>query len=94
MDMNSRSNQPELLEPERGAAEITTPPKLSAAAPRKVLLMVGAVLLLLIIGAVITMLMRMHSNDVLAKETELESVPTVAVGNHVVHRWPVERIAE
>jgi RND family efflux transporter MFP subunit len=37
------------------------------------------VLLVLVVGAVIAMLMRRHDSDVLAKETERESVPTVAV---------------
>jgi len=91
MDMDSRSSQPELLEPERRAPEITPPPKLTPAAPRKVLLMVGAVLLLLIAGAVITMLVRIHNNNVLAKETEEESIPTVAV-IHPVAEKPDEEL--
>ncbi len=41
--------------------------------------MIGLVVLVLIAGAVITMLMRMRSTHVLARETERESVPTVAV---------------
>jgi RND family efflux transporter MFP subunit len=41
--------------------------------------MIAAVLLVLVVGAVIAMLMRRHDSDVLAKETERESVPTVAV---------------
>src|ERR1035437_8710803 len=77
--MESRSNQTDVVEPEQHAAEITPPPKLPAAAPRKALLMIAAVLLVLVVGAVIAMLMRRHDSDVLAKETERESVPTVAV---------------
>jgi RND family efflux transporter MFP subunit len=77
--MDSRSNQTDVVEPEQHAAEITPPPKLPAAAPRKALLMIAAVLLVLVVGAVIAMLMRRHDSDVLAKETERESVPTVAV---------------
>src|SRR5450759_3199832 len=74
--MDSRSKQ---TEPEQYAAEITPPPKLPPAAPRKALLMVAAVLLLLIAGAVIAMLVRRHDSNVLARETEREAVPTVAV---------------
>ena len=48
--------------------------------------MVGAVLVLLIGGAVITMLVRIHSNRVLANETEQESVPTVAVVHPVAEK--------
>jgi membrane fusion protein, multidrug efflux system len=74
--MDSRSRQ---TEPEQHAAEITPPPKLPPAAPRKALLMIGVALLVLVVGAVIAMLVRRHDSNVLAKETERESVPTVAV---------------
>jgi len=84
--MDSRSTEPELLEPERSAPEITPPPKLPPAPPRKALLMVGAVLLLLIVGAVITMVVRIHNGNVLAKETEQESILTVAVVHPVAEK--------
>ena len=77
--MDSRSNQTAVEEPEHHAAEITPPPKLPAATPRRALLVIGVVLLVLVVGAVIAMLLRRHDSDVLAKETERESVPTVAV---------------
>jgi RND family efflux transporter MFP subunit len=48
--------------------------------------MVGAVVLLLIIGGVITMLVRIHSNNVLAKETEQEYIQTVAVVHPVAEK--------
>ena len=67
------------MESEYGTPEIEPPSKLPPAAPRKALLVVGIVLALLIGGAVITMLERIHSNRVLANETEKESIPTVAV---------------
>jgi len=84
--MDSRSTEPELMEPERSAPQITPPPKLPPAPARKALLMVGVVLSLLIIGAVITMLVRIHNDNVLAKETEQESVPTVAVVHPVAEK--------
>jgi multidrug efflux system membrane fusion protein len=77
--MDSRSHQTEAAEPEHHAAEITAPPKLPPATPRKALFMIAVVVLALLAGAVITMLMRIHSSRVLAQETERESVPTVAV---------------
>jgi multidrug efflux system membrane fusion protein len=77
--MDSRSNQTDVVEPEHHAAEITPPPKLPAAPPRKALLMIGVVLLVLVVGAAIAMLVRRHDSNVLADETERESVPTVAV---------------
>ncbi|MGB8768515.1 MAG: efflux RND transporter periplasmic adaptor subunit [Candidatus Korobacteraceae bacterium] len=89
--MDSRSSQSEVMEPEHHAAEITAPPKLPPAAPRKALLMIAAVLLLLAVGAVIAMLMRAHDSDVLARETQRESVPTVAV-IHPVAEKPDEEL--
>src|SRR5271169_3017554 len=77
--MDSRANQTEALEPEHHAPEITPPPKLPPAAPRRALLMIGIVLLALAVGAVITMITRIHNSRVLADETEQESIPTVAV---------------
>src|ERR1035437_2320882 len=77
--MDSRSNQTDLAEPEHHPAQIPAPPKLPPATPRKALLMIAVLLLVLVVGAVIAMLMRLHDSDVLAKETERESVPTVAV---------------
>jgi len=84
-------NQAELLDREQHAPGITPPPKLPPAAPRNALLIVGAVLLLLIIGAVITMLMRVHASQALAKETEQEAIPTVAV-IHPVSEKPDEEL--
>jgi RND family efflux transporter MFP subunit len=91
MDMDSGSSQTEVLQAERQAPEITPPPGLPPAAPRKALLIVGAVLLLLIVGAVITMLVRAHSSQALAKETEQEAIPTVAV-IHPVAEKPDEEL--
>ena len=84
--MGSQPSQAEDWERARHTPEITPPPKLPPAAPRKALLIVGAVLLLLIIGAVITMLMRIHSSQVLARETEQEAIPTVAVVHPVAEK--------
>src|ERR1039458_9471195 len=77
--MDSPSNRADVSEPEHHAAEITAPPKLPPATPRKALFMIAVVVLALVAGAVITMLMRIHSSRVLARDTERESVPTVAV---------------
>jgi len=89
--MNSGSSQAEDWEHERHAPAITPPPKLPPASPRKALLMVGVVLLLLIIGAVITVFIRMHSSQVLARETEREAIVTVAV-IHPVAEKPDEEL--
>src|ERR1039458_920415 len=87
--MDSPSNRADVSEPEHHAAEITAPPKLPPATPRKALFMIAVVVLLA--GAVITMLMRIHSSRVLAQETERESVPTVAV-LHPISEKPDEEL--
>ena len=84
--MDSRSNRTNFTEPEHHAAEITAPPKLPPATPRKALFMIAVVVLALLAGAVITMLMRIHSSRVLAQETERESVPTVAVIHPILEK--------
>jgi len=76
--MDSHSN-PGVLDDERHAAEITPPPPLPPATPRKALLLIGLVVLLLVIGGLIAMALRIHDSQVLARETERESIPTVAV---------------
>jgi RND family efflux transporter MFP subunit len=89
--MDSPSNRTDVKEPEHHAAEITAPPKLPPATPRKALFMIAVVVLALVAGAVITMLMRIHSSRVLAQETERESVPTVAV-LHPISEKPDEEL--
>ncbi len=74
-----RDSNPGILEDEGQAPEITPPPTLPPATPRKALLLIGLVVVLLVIGGVIAMLMRMRDSRVLADETERESIPTVAV---------------
>ena len=77
--MDSHSNPAELLDDGRQAPEITPPPKLPPAPPRKALMLIGLALLLLVVGGLITMLSRIRDSHVLADETERESIPTVAV---------------
>ena len=57
---------------------IQPPPDLPAASPRKALTIVGVMLLILVIAGGATMLERMTHERALAKETEFESIPTVA----------------
>jgi multidrug efflux system membrane fusion protein len=64
--------------------EITPPPKLPPAKPRKALLLVGAIVLVLVIAGIVAMLLRIHDSQVLARETEQDAVPTVAI----VHPTP------
>jgi len=63
----------------RHRPEITRPPDLDPAPPRKALLLAGIAILALIIAAALVFLSRRSEADALAKETEAVSIPTVAV---------------
>jgi len=76
----------------RHAPEITPPPQLPPATPRKALLMIGLVLLLLVIGAVATAVVRIRNSRVLAKETEQAAIPTVAVVHPVAEKADEELV--
>jgi RND family efflux transporter MFP subunit len=61
------------------ATGIQRPPELPPAPPRRALFMVGVIVLILIVAGGITLFLRMGHESALAKETERDSVPTVAV---------------
>jgi len=58
---------------------IQQPPELEPAPGRKALVMVGVALLVLLVAGGVTLLDRLSHDRALAKETERETVPTVAV---------------
>jgi membrane fusion protein, multidrug efflux system len=58
---------------------IQRPPELPPARPRKALTIVGVLVLILLVAGGITLLARVNHEHALAKETETEAVPTVAV---------------
>jgi multidrug efflux system membrane fusion protein len=62
-------------------AAIQPPPDLPPAPPRKALTIVGVLLLVLLAAGGITLLSRVTHERALAKETEIDTVPTVAVVN-------------
>jgi membrane fusion protein, multidrug efflux system len=57
---------------------IQRPPDMPPASPRKALMIVGVLLLVLILAGAATVMMRITQERGLAKETEAESIPTVA----------------
>src|ERR1700683_4224882 len=61
------------------APQVTPPPELPPAAPRKVLIIVLLVVVLLVVSGAASMFSRSRAGRALAKETELDSVPTVSV---------------
>ncbi len=79
-DPDQREPKPRAAQPEGHAApEITPPPKLPPAKPGKALMIVGAAVLLLVLAGLVTMLLRVHDDHVLADETQQNVIPTVAV---------------
>src|SRR5262252_1893468 len=58
---------------------IQAPPELPPAPPRKALMIVGVVLLVLLAAGAITLISRANHEEALAKETERDTVPMVAV---------------
>ncbi|HSY14209.1 MAG TPA: efflux RND transporter periplasmic adaptor subunit [Verrucomicrobiae bacterium] len=71
--------------------EITPPPKLEAASPRKVLFFVGLLVLALLAAGALALLTRMHASRVLADTTAQEAIPTVAVV-HPIEENPDEQL--
>src|SRR5579862_3536089 len=59
-------------------ATIQPPPDAPPASPRRALAIVAVLLLILLVAGGITMLVRISHEHALAKETEVETVPTVA----------------
>ncbi len=60
-------------------ATIQSPPEQPPAPPRRALTIVGVLLLLLVLAGAVTLILRASHERALAKETELETIPTVAV---------------
>lgn len=60
-------------------ANIQAPPEIPPAPPRRALMVVGVALLVLLAAGATTLISRASHERALAKETELETIPTVAV---------------
>jgi len=73
----------EILEMEehsrRQAVTIQAPPELPPAPPRKAMMLVGLAVLALLVAGAITLIGRANHERALAKETERDTIPTVAV---------------
>ena len=63
----------------RQTQTIEAPPEIPPAPPRRALMVVGVALLALIVAGAITLITRASHEQALAKETEQQTVPTVAV---------------
>ena len=67
-------------------SNVQQPPEIPPAPPRKALLLVAVMLLVLVIAGAATLVGRSAHEKALAKETERETVPTVAVVHPVAER--------
>lgn len=63
----------------RQTQTIEAPPEIPPAPPRRALMLVGVALLALIVAGAITLITRASHEQALAKETEQQTIPTVAV---------------
>jgi membrane fusion protein, multidrug efflux system len=82
MQQRSR-HQTQTLEP---------PPEVPPAPPRRALMVVGVALLVLIVAGAITLIARASHEQALAKETEQQTVPTVAVVHPLAEKPDVELV--
>jgi len=60
-------------------ATVTPPPDLPAVPPRTALFIIAVVLLALVIGGALTMFSRIRASRTLARETNREAIPNVAI---------------
>ncbi len=73
-------------EPRHTPPQVTPPPELPAASPRKAVIIVMLVVVVLAVSGAVSMLTRIRAGHALAKETEVDSVPTVAVVHPIAEK--------
>jgi membrane fusion protein, multidrug efflux system len=66
-------------EPHRTPPQVTPPPELPPASPRKAVMIIVLVLIVLAVSGAASVLSRIRASHALAKETDVDSVPTVSV---------------
>src|SRR6202051_1518294 len=78
MQTEQKTNQPAEESPPT-PPQVTPPPELPAAPPRKAVIIVMLVVVVLGLSGAASMFSRIRAGHALAKETEIDSVPTVSV---------------
>jgi membrane fusion protein, multidrug efflux system len=73
-------------ESHRTPPQVTPPPELPPAPPRKALITVGLVIVVLAVSGTLSMVSRFHDAQALAKETDVDSVATVVVVHPVAEK--------
>jgi multidrug efflux system membrane fusion protein len=83
---NEPENSQSMVEPHRTPPEVTPPPELPAAPPRTAVIIVVLVVVVLVLSGAASMFSRFRAGRALAKETEIDSVATVAVVHPVAEK--------
>lgn len=66
--------------------QVTPPPELPPARPRNAILIVLVLVVVLAVGAAVSMLSRVRASHALAKEADIDSIPTVAVVHPIAEK--------
>jgi multidrug efflux system membrane fusion protein len=83
---NEPENSESMAEPQHISPEVTPPPELPAAEPRKAVIIVVLVVVLLVLSGAVSMFSRFRAGRALAKETEIDFVATVAVVHPIAEK--------
>ncbi len=83
---NEPENNESMAEPQHTSPEVTPPPELPPAPPRKAVIIVVLVVVLLVLSGAVSMFSRFRAGRALAKETEIDSVATVAVVHPIAEK--------
>jgi len=83
---NEPKNNESMAESQHTSPEVTPPPELPAAPPRKAVIIVVLLVVLLVLSGAVSMFSRFRAGRALAKETEIDSVATVAVVHPIAEK--------
>jgi membrane fusion protein, multidrug efflux system len=83
---NEPENSQSMVEPHRTPPEVTPPPELPPAPPRTAVIIVVLVVVVLVLSGAASMFSRFRAGRALAKETEIDSVATVAVVHPILEK--------
>jgi membrane fusion protein, multidrug efflux system len=83
---NEPENSESMAAPQHTSPEVTPPPELPAAPPRRAVIIVVLVVVVLVLSGAASMFSRFRAGRALAKETEIDSVATVAVVHPIAEK--------
>jgi membrane fusion protein, multidrug efflux system len=74
------------VETHHAAPQVTPPPELPPAPPRKAVVVVVAIVVVLAVCGALSMLSRIRAGHALAKETDIDAIPTVSVVHPIAEK--------